>query len=191
MTGDLHNPPSKCTSCGADLPANAMYCPACGVLVGTEAEPNAGVTTGETARYGGDLKQLVEEFNQNLFKRGGDAAEAAFSLGCSLGAILSGLLLVIVFLAGVRNWILLAILAFGVTILTTGASAFLALQARSNAREKAYENIVKPQINHYLQAHGMTRKEFDSLARDIVPGESPLRAFIIPPDQQEGFETEE
>jgi hypothetical protein len=98
---------------------------------------------------------------------------------------------VIVFLAGVRNWILLAILAFGVTILTTGASAFLALQARSNARKKAYENNVKPQINHYLQAHGMTRKEFDSLARDIVPGESPLRAFIIPPDQQEGFETEE
>jgi hypothetical protein len=191
LTGELFTQGSQCPNCGADLPVGAVFCPACGERVETDSERIAGVTAGVTAGPGGDLKQLVEESNLNLLKWGGDAAEAAFGLGCSLGAILSGLLLVIVFLAGVRNWILLGILAFGATILTTGASAFLALQARANARKKAYENSVKPQINQYLQAHGMTRKEFDSLAFELVPGESPLRTYIIPPDQQEGFETEE
>lgn len=187
MTGDLLDTTSRCLSCGAELPANAAFCPACGNPI--ESFPEE--TGKETDESGKDLNRLVEESNQNLFKRGAEAAEAAFGLGCSLGAILSGLLLVILFLVGVRNWIILGIAAFGAAILTTGISAFLALQARSNALKRTYDKTVNPQINQYLQAHQMTRPEFDALARVLIPGGSPLRTYITSPDQLEGLDTED
>jgi hypothetical protein len=191
MTGELRETDIRCPNCGAELPANAAYCPSCGHPVETVSEEEAESLAEGTTGSNGELKLLVVESDQNLFKRGADAAEAAFSMGCSLGVILSGLLLVIVFLSGVRNWIILGLVAFGATVLTTGVSAFLALQARANARKRAYENTVVPQINRYLQSHQMTRKEFDALAYELIPGESPLQAFITPPEQQERLETEE
>lgn len=174
----------QCRNCGALVQANAAACPACGA-------PLAG-PIGASAEAGqGDLRQFLDTANASLVEAGAKAAESAFGLGCSLGFMVSFILLAVVFLLGVRNWIVLAIVGFGGVLLTLVAASVVSGQAKRANIEGAYERRVRRQIDQHLYTQGLTRQEFDAYAHRTLAGDAPLRELLALPPIQPEAPTEE
>jgi hypothetical protein len=166
----------QCPNCGADVRPSSAFCPACGA-------PLSAVASVSDQRE--KMLALINAANQNLVKAGTGAAESAFGLGCSLGTIAGLLILAIVFLLGAKNWILLAILALGVTLVAAGISAVISSRAKSATIGATYNRDVKPEIDAYMRSSGVTRQEFNALAHAALEKDAPLRRCLSVPFEQE------
>jgi hypothetical protein len=165
----------QCPNCGANVRASSASCPACGAPLSVAAS---------VSDQREKMLALINTANQNLVKAGTGAAESAFGLGCSLGTIAGLLILAIVFLLGVRNWILLAILAMGTALVAAGISAIISSRAKSATIGATYDRDVKPEIEGYMRSNGITRQEFDALAYAVLDKDAPLRRCLSVPFDQ-------
>lgn len=163
----------QCRNCGAEVHAEAVVCPACGAPL-TMA---AGFAEADEE----SLRVMLDSANASLLEAGAKAAESAFNLGCSLGFMVSFALLALVFLLGVRNWIVLAIIGFGGILFTlVGASVVSGKAKRANI-EGAYQRQVRRQIDQRIYDQGLTRQEFDTYAHHTLSGDAPLREQLSLP----------
>lgn len=160
-----------CPNCGAALRGDYATCPACGA-------PVSGASS--TARRREKILNIVGDANQNLVQAGSGAAESAFGLSCSIGTIFGLILLAIIFLLGFRNWIVLGIIAMGVTLVAAGVSVSLSARAKSATISGTYVREVEPKIENYLRSHRLTRREFDALAAETLDNSAPLRRYLSP-----------
>lgn len=158
---------SRCPACGSALQADFAFCPSCGQ---TLAKP---VRFSDSIEYQ-DLTELVESANQHLSESGANAAESAFGLGCYLGFIPVALVVIIIYLLGVRNWIILAIVAVGAVLVTTGTASLLAQRARLTNIKTAYLRDVEPEILAYLEQHNLSWEEVDLAASQLLAADAPL-----------------
>jgi len=164
----------QCPNCGASLQALAGTCPACGFPLG-ESRPEESASRDEA------LPELVENANQALATAATRAAETAFGISCSLSLILILLVLVILFFATTRQWTILAVVAFIAGLAAMMLSAILATRARNATLSATYRRSVQPEVEAYLSTSGLTRPEFDALARQQLPEDAPLCQFLAPP----------
>jgi hypothetical protein len=137
------------------------------------------------------IRELVEDSNQRLVSTGTSAAESAFGIGCSLGGMVTMVLLLIVFAIGWRDWTLLAIVALVAILLATGISAWLAIRAKSATIQATFEREVRPQIERYVRANRLTNLEFGLLADNIITEDAPLRKYLTLPGEEKGQATPE
>lgn len=161
----------NCLACGAVLKSDFTFCPKCGEFL-TPHEDAAG-QDGSL-----DLVEFVESSNQNLSDVGTHAAESAFGLGCYIGFIPVVLLVILVFALGVRNWIVIALVALVAVLVTAGIAALLSHRARHGSIEATYHRTVEPEIESYLGARALTRSEFDSTARHVLTADAPLLEYV-------------
>ncbi len=168
----------QCRNCGAEVHAEAAVCPACGAPLAMA------VSSAEADEE--SLREMLDSANASLLEAGAKAAESAFNLGCSLGFMVSFLLLALVFLLGVRNWIVLAIIGFGGILFTlVGASVVSGKAKRANI-EGAYQRRVRRLIDQQLYNHGLTRQDFETFAHHTLSGDAPLREQLsLPPIEPE------
>jgi hypothetical protein len=135
-----------------------------------------------------ELGRLAETANEKLVKVGTSSAEQAFGLGCSIGFMPLLILIVVLFVAGIFNLIMALIaLVFGGLALA-GISTLLSFRARSLAIRRLYLQEVGPEIDHYLSEHSLPRSQFESLAREAISAEAPLRSFFSPTSGDSGGE---
>jgi hypothetical protein len=164
--------PSVCPNCGANLPEGAAFCPTCGTRLAYPQPPEAAP--------GADLGQLVENANQTLFKSGASAAEFAFGAGCFLAMIFIVIMLLVLFLFGLREWTTLAVISLISVLAATLVASFLARRARNATIATTYSKTVQPEIELYLREHQLTRQEFDDQAAELVASDEPLSRYLSP-----------
>jgi ABC-type siderophore export system fused ATPase/permease subunit len=119
----------------------------------------------------------VEDLNTYLVKSAVSAAELAFSVGCTLGAIAILLLLIIVYFAISKIWTV--VIVTGLIALLAGViiSSMLATRAKNATVEKTYLRVSKPEIERFIRANGMSEEDFTNLVASVLPESAPLRAF--------------
>jgi len=170
----------QCPNCGAPVQKNAATCPACGtplISIGREKEDQAQST-----------RQVVEDLNAYLVKSAVSAAELAFSVGCTLGALVILVLVVIVYFASTKTWTVVIVTGLIALLVGVIVASMLALRAKNATIEKTYQRVTKPEIERFIRANGMSEKEFTDLATSVLPESAPLCEFWNREHQPEGSE---
>jgi len=160
----------KCPSCGSAMRADLASCPSCG-----DAIPKYEEFTASLEDQG--LSEFIQSVNQYLSETGAGSAESAFGLGCYIGFIPVALLVIILFLLGVRNWIVLALSGLVSVLATTGIATLLAQRGKATNIETTYHCVIEPQIESYLEKRSMTRDELDAVARQVLTIDAPLLEY--------------
>jgi hypothetical protein len=160
----------QCPYCAGAVPAHEVECPRCGAPLG-ESTP---VSDFQELT----VDELIEESHQELVKSGTSAAELAFGVGCTLGVLVGGLLMVIIFLAFTRTWTILAVIALIVVLISTLVSSLLASRAQKATTRSTYEREIKPEINGFIASHDINQEQFSNKAAELLPADSPLLVYI-------------
>jgi hypothetical protein len=159
-----------CTNCGAVV-GSRIYCPACGA----PAAPHLEVPDQSQQD---EVRHFIESTDQDLVNAGTRAAESAFGLGCFLGAMVTVVLVVIVFILGSRNWILLGILAMVAIIIAAGAAVGISTRAKSATINKSFQRNTQVDIDRFIQVNHLDRIDFEVLADQVLSKEAPLRKCL-------------
>ena len=123
------------------------------------------------------LAEFVEASHQKLVDTGTSAAELAFGVGCTLGVLVAGMLMVLIFFAFTKTWTILFVILFILTLISFLVSSILATRAREATTRKTYEREVKPDIDEFTFKQGISHDEFIDQAAEILPASSPLLTF--------------
>jgi hypothetical protein len=131
------------------------------------------------------LQKLAEDANEQLFAAGAAGAEQSFGLGCLVFALPVLVLVGILFVFGVFNLILSLIVLIMGALVVAGLVTLLAYNARARRTADIYQKEVEPQIEQYLVAQGLSRQDFDRVARETLSEGSALSAYLAPdPDSE-------
>lgn len=159
----------QCPICGAPVQKNMAVCPACGSPLTSPGR--------ETADQAQADRQVIEDMNAYLVQSAVSAAELAFSVGCTLGALGILILLVIVYFAISKTWTVVIVTGLIALLAGVGISSLLATRARNATVEKTYQRVSKPEIERFIRANGLSEADFTNLAAGILPESAPLREF--------------
>lgn len=160
----------ECAYCSVESPAGEVECPACG------APLQAGLPISES--LGNSLEELIENSNQILVTSGNRAAELAFSISCFLGILIGVTFLVIIYIAFIRIWTVIAIITLIIALISILVSTLLSSRANAATTGGTYEREVKPEIDRYLATHEISSKEFNRKAAEVLPSNSPLLFYL-------------
>jgi hypothetical protein len=159
----------QCSYCFGMVPAEEVECPRCGA-------PLDGSTLVSDSQEAA-LQEFIENSHQKLVDSGTSAAELAFGVGCTLGFLVGGLLMVIIFFAITKTWTILAVILFILTLISLLVSSLLANRARQATIRTSYEREVKPEIDQFVTEHELSQDEFDDQAAEILPADSPMLLY--------------
>jgi hypothetical protein len=127
---------------------------------------------------------MIEKSHQDLLKAGTGAAELAFGVGCTLGVIIGGALLVIIFLAITRIWTIVAVISLILALISFLVSSYLSSRAREATTRATYDREIKPEIDQFIAAQGISHTEFYEKAEEILPEDAPLLVYQTKQDTQ-------
>ena len=161
----------KCPSCGTSLNTDFAYCPSCGEGIPRHDEFITSIEDQE-------LSEFIQSVNQHLSETGTGAAESAFGLGCYIGFIPVAIMVIVLFLFGVRNWIVLGLVGLVSVLVTTGIATLLSRRARTINIETTYQRVVGPQIETFLEKRSISRVEFNVVARQVLTINAPLLEYV-------------
>lgn len=125
-----------------------------------------------------ELELLVRESNSKLAEAGSESAEQSFGLGCLLGGLLLGGVILVLSLIGLANIILAAILLVIGVIGVTGVAALWASFARTRRISDTYRLHVGPEIERTLMRRELSRHIFFTIADPLLPEDAPLRSYL-------------
>jgi ABC-type multidrug transport system fused ATPase/permease subunit len=160
----------QCSYCFGMVPAEEAECPRCGAPL--EDTTQIGESREAT------LQEFVENSHQKLVQSGTSAAELALGVGCTLGFLVGGLLMVIIFIAITKTWTILALILFILTLISFLVSSILANRARQATTRTSYEREVKPEIDQIIGEYGLSQDEFNDMATEILPLDSPFLLYL-------------
>ncbi len=158
------------------VPAEEVECLRCGAPL----EGSTKITVVNEAA----LQKLIENSHQKLVASGTSAAETAFGVGCTLGLLVGGLLMVIIFFAISKTWTILAVILFILILISFLVSSLLANRARQATTRTSYEREVKPEIDQFITEYELSQDEFNHQAAEILPADSPLLLYSSPQGKQ-------
>ena len=134
------------------------------------------------------LTELAETENARLEEAASTVTQQAFNLGCLVGLLPGGIFVVATFFLIGFSVIGAAI---ALVLMLIGLIAFAnlaAMLARRNTILRIYRDQSQVEIETALQQAGLTRDQFDEIARQVLPSQAALYAFIPvpepPPDQE-------
>ena len=149
----------RCVYCRGIVPAGEVECLRCGAPIQ--------VTSPGPALQEMSLDDFIVASHQKLVETGTSAAELAFGVGCTLGVLVAGMLMVLIFFIFTKTWTVLAVILFILTLI-------LATRAREATTRKTFEREVKPEIDQYISHRDLSHEEFLDQATEILPASSPL-----------------
>jgi hypothetical protein len=125
-----------------------------------------------------ELELLVRESNSKLAEAGSESAEQSFGLGCLLGGLLLGGVILVLSLIGFANIILAAILLVIGVIGVTGVAALWASFARTRRISDTYRLHVGPEIERTLKHRDLPHHVFFAIADLVLAEDAPLRLYL-------------
>jgi len=129
------------------------------------------------------IESLALDLNDQLRSAATGRAEQTFGLSCSVLVVPLGLVLLVMFILGVRSPIAIGIAALVCLLLGVVFSTLAAQRARQTSMTTIYQEQIEPQIGPFLNMHAITRFQFDQAARQVLPSEAHLMAFMNPTDE--------
>ena len=134
------------------------------------------------------LTELAETENARLEDAASTVTQQAFNLGCLVGLLPGGIFVVATFfLIGIS----VIGAAIALVLMLIGVIAFAnlaAMLARRNTILRIYRDQSQSKIETTLQEAGLSRDQFNEIARQVLPSQAALYVFIpapIPPPDQE------
>ncbi|RPI23937.1 MAG: hypothetical protein EHM70_21890 [Chloroflexota bacterium] len=163
-----------CPTCGANIGSgnHRTNCPVCGASL---VENIAPVT--EEQRIA--LSELAESANERLEKAGAESAEQSFGLGCALGALPLLAAIFILFITGVFNLIMALITLVTASLVLAGIATLASSFAKARTVRETYRSVIGPEIDTFLNSQQLARTQFEKLVYELLPEESPLRAYRL------------
>lgn len=159
----------RCDYCLGMVPAGEVECLRCGAPL----EPS--IPEQDPTQM--TLAEFVEARHQKLVDTGTSAAELAFGVGCTLGVLVAGMLMVLIFFAFTKTWTILVVILFILTLISFLVSSMLATRARSATTRRTYEREVIPEIEVFIASQGISYDEFIDQTSEILPASSPMLVF--------------
>jgi hypothetical protein len=156
----------RCAYCRGMVPAGEVECLRCSAPISAE------LTLQELS-----LEDFIIASNQKLVETGTSAAELAFGVGCTLGVLVAGMLMVLIFFAFTKTWTVLFVILFILTLISFLVSTVLATRARDATTHKTYERDVRPEIDQYTSQKGLTHEDFFDQAAEVLPASAPLLVY--------------
>ena len=160
---------TQCSYCRELVPADLDECPRCGA-------PLEDHTPGGYYPAGA-LEELLEKSHQKLVDSGTSAAELAFGVGCTLGFLVGGFLILLIFFVITKVWTTLAIILVILILISLLISSILANRAREATVRSTFEREVKPSLEQFISETGLSQDKFNQQATEILPADSPLFLF--------------
>lgn len=174
----------QCSYCREFIPAREPECPMCGAPLPDSLPDQTAAGDEIRESHQISLKDLVEKSNQDLVKAGTRAAELAFGIGCTLGVVVAVILLASlalitsIFFSINNDWTVLAVVTLILALISFLVSSYLSTRARQATTRTFYEREIKPEIDQFLTANSIDRREFFERASEILPEDSPLLASL-------------
>jgi hypothetical protein len=131
-----------------------------------------------TYGYDLDLQTFIVTLNEKLTSSGAGNAELAFGLGCGISIVPIGILLLVLYMLGIRSWVGLSLTALMSVLLATAISTYLATRARTGAIKQAYNHEIEPQILQYLKVHDLDLDEFQRAAEQVLPPNASIMKYL-------------
>jgi hypothetical protein len=169
-----------CSYCFEYSPTGERECPLCGAPLPLDSPVPGEV---QTIPQELTLEEQIEKSHQDLIQAGTRAAELAFGVGCTLGVIIGGAMIAILYLIFrtltyvVVSTLILAMISFLV-------SSYLSSRAREATTRATYKREVAPEINQFIDTQGFSQVEFYEKAAETLPEDSPLLVYL---SKQEAF----
>ncbi len=173
---------TECTVCGTSSRPNQAIdaCPACGAPIVSITGSLESITPARLE----EIRTQVESVNERLLSAGSKNAESAFNLGCGMSLVLILLSSVLVYFLAGRSWLLVLITALMAMIAGLWIVTLLSSIARSGAIRYTYENEVRAEVEHFVQANGLSLTAFEALAHESLTENAPLRKYLGSPKQE-------
>jgi hypothetical protein len=130
-----------------------------------------------------DIDAFVASINEKLTKAGTGNAELAFGMGCGISIIPIGILLLVLYILGLRGWVGFGLVVLIGVLLSTTISTSLASRARTSAIRQTYARDIEPQILQYLREHKLEQDGFQEAAVQVLPSDAPLLKYIAAENQ--------
>jgi hypothetical protein len=143
-------------------------------------EPDITDLTSEQVTF---LTELAETENARLEDGASSATQQAFNLGCLVGLLPGAIFILATFLLTGFSIIGAAIT---LVLMLTGLIAFAnlaAMLARRNTTRRLYRDKSQGEIETALQEAGLSRDQFDEIARQVLPSRAALYTFLPVQDQ--------
>jgi hypothetical protein len=137
-----------------------------------------------------DIDAFVASINEKLTKAGTGNAEIAFGMGCGISIIPIGILLLVLYILGLRGWVGFGLVVLIGVLLSTTISTALASRARASAMRQTYARDIEPQILQYLQEHKLERYGFQEAAVQVLPSDAPLLKYFAAESQSAAMREE-
>lgn len=136
-----------------------------------------------------EITVLVEDLNEKLRSAASSSAERAFGIGCSMGLIPVVIVAVVLYTMRIINLILAVLVGIMSVMFLVGTASLLSSIARANTLKRTYQREVEPEINRLSARFELPRRQFDTLASQVLPDDAPLQIFLKPLPPEEGEET--
>jgi hypothetical protein len=131
------------------------------------------------------LTEAVKDFNDKLVTYSINLSAQAFTNGMKLGCgILALPLLIVLGIAwaqGKLDFSGIFVYSCAGTVLAVIFSSFIASRAKQIAIRDNYSQDINPEIVQFLAGNHFTRRQFDTIADDILAADAPLRAYLVKP----------
>jgi hypothetical protein len=130
------------------------------------------------------VASLVETENARLEEAASPVTHQAFNLGCLVGLLPGGIFLLAILLLTDVSFIGVAI---ALVLILMGLIAFAnlaAMLARRNTILRVYRDQTQDEIERSLQEAGVSRAQFDELARQMLPPQAAMYGFLSEPPKK-------
>ena len=128
------------------------------------------------------LTELVEKENARLEEAASPVTQQAFNLGCVVGVLPGAIVFLVTLL--LTDFSIIAV-AISLVLIIIGLVAFAnlaAMLARRNTIRRVYRDQSETEIDQKLRDAGLNRRQFDQIARQVLPPQAALYDFLsIPP----------
>ena len=124
------------------------------------------------------VSEFIISLNDQLEKTGMENAERAFGLGCFFSIIPLAILIAMVYIAGIRNWILITVIGIIGTVMVLSILTMMASRARANAVRNLYYRVITNRIDEYINRCAISKAEFLSTMSELLATSSPLRMYL-------------
>lgn len=125
-----------------------------------------------------DLAAFIDETNQRLEDETMENANRAFNLGCMVGLLPAGLVVLLSYFLTKGSWIpvgITAVLMFIALMLFTNLAAYT---ARNRTMERVYEEQIAPTIEVKLSEYQVNEDEFSQIADEVLPAGAMMRNYL-------------
>lgn len=125
-----------------------------------------------------DVDTFLTAMNEKLTSAGTGNAELAFGMGCGISIIPIGIVLLVLYILGLRGWVGIGLVVLIGVLLATAISTILASRARASTINRTYARDIEPQILQYLQDHQLEHDDLIRAAGQALSSDAPLMKYF-------------